>query len=113
MDLNAPAEVVLECSTVSCSACRLCLRRNKPGEPLIVTMVVNNTTPVFRFYCPDCYRRLVQAAAEDFVFPSLEEVLRGRVCVPMPLYLIKNGDPLKLFFPKDKIELGLLRQRSG
>lgn len=94
------------------SSCRLCLLRNG-YHPIVVVRVSNKSVPErFTYYCTACYEYLRLRAIEDVpTLPALNMLCLLPQTVSFPVYLIKKGSPFRLYFPRDDIDMGLLRKK--
>lgn len=82
-------------------------------EPMIeLETVCSGANPRRSYYCRPCYEYLLTRAKEtDPKFPLLATVDASPCELAMPIYLIKELDPLRLFYPSDPIDLGLWRKK--
>lgn len=115
-DYNSSCAIKLGIACV-CTVCRLCNIRNKIKnggcEPMIELETKCPGNLARRsYYCRPCYDFLLKQAKEtDPKFPLLAEVDASSRQLEIPLYLVKDLDPLKLFYPSDPIDLGLWRKQ--
>lgn len=111
-DFNATCAVSIAQACL-CSACRLCHLRNKPNpqggfEPM-VEIEATLHVPHRVYYCVVCYDFLKVKAVEGGSDLPDSSALPWTGIVPA--YLVKDLDPLRLFYPEDNIELGAWRQK--
>lgn len=95
------------------AGCRLCLLRNLAYEDAVGIILVDEERGLeFRqSYCHACYEHLRIIAINDLkCLVPFDLITKDPVIIQVPAYLVKKGDPLKVFFPEDPIDLGLLRQ---
>lgn len=86
--------------------CDLCLWKNSDCNPIVGVILLDTSEATF--YCPECYKHLlVEAKCHLPMFPS--DPSTAIHTVDVPLYMIARSCPLKLFYPKDSIDLGLYR----
>lgn len=103
-DTNLYSDVELRVRQHVSSVCRLC-------ELRVERIYTLKIMPVGRLsiYCPACFDFLLERAESHIHIPKPEVRKPARLNIPQ--YLIKNEDPLRMFYPDDPIDLGLYRQR--
>ena len=92
------------------TTCRLCECRSEEGEDLALLKVYPG--PRLEAYCLACYRMLHKRACVHLVdLPTTEDLPTEVMELRVPRYLVKDGSVLKMYYPKDFIDLGALRQK--
>lgn len=97
-----------------CSQCRLCLIRHTAGE-FNVYIKAYDGHQTATYYCPECYGYLRQRALEEVAYPEISMLaLKGKsgLEITVPMWLVKDRDPLKLYYPEPLIDLPLYRKRK-
>ena len=99
------------------SVCRLCNQRNARGE-LLWALIIEPGHHL-DLYCQDCYAYLYSRAVGDIpelidpgVLTQPNPPTEVQKTIDVPAYLIKDNKALLFFWPQDKIDLGVIRQRA-
>jgi hypothetical protein len=114
-DFNSTCKVNVTLACV-CSQCRLCKQRNKAVKgnvsPLVeVETFCPGSSAKRSYYCSECYEYLLARMEDQKLLPALIKIKDSAQESEVPLYLVKQDDPLRLYYPTDEIDLGLWKKK--
>lgn len=83
--------------------CLLCRQNLSPPADLVILTDVSVVPALEAVYCVECYRHLLVEAGEHIPkLPRLEDTkFLPKKPIPVPGYLVKEGNPLLMFHPRD------------